>query len=184
MIYEPSTREVVAYKIFGNTLLIPYNRSFLKSLELKGNERILEYGSGPGFISKLISRKLKSGKLTCYDISKVWITIAQDKLSPLSNVEFNFNDLSNLKSNSYDKIIIHYVFHDVPANERKSQAEKLYDLLKKDGELIIREPIAFYHGVSVEEIKAIMKMVGLKEIKTGFLKALLMGKMFSGVYKK
>lgn len=184
MIYEPSTLEVLEYKIFGNTLLIPYYRSFVRSLALNGSENVLEYGSGPGFISKLIVKLLNDGQLTCYDISGIWLTLAQRRLRNYSNAVFNLNNLSKLEQNSFDKIVIHYAFHDVPTSERKSQIEKLYNLLKINGEIIIREPIAFNHGIPPEEIKTIMQITGLKEQRTSFSKALLMGEMFSGTFKK
>lgn len=50
--YEPGPTEVRITLLFGNTIANPLYKCYVNSLDLKGNERVLDFGSGSGVCSK------------------------------------------------------------------------------------------------------------------------------------
>jgi ubiquinone/menaquinone biosynthesis C-methylase UbiE len=157
--------------------------SFVDRLHLNGTEKVLEFGSGPGIMAKMIAEKLNrdGGSITCVDISQKWIREAQKKLKDIKNVDFQQGDLSDLliDENSYDLVTIHFVLHDLPKSIRFEKIKILVQKLKEGGKIAIEEPLRASHGMPVEEIQEIMSNVGLKIIESN-----KMGKKFFGIYEK
>ena len=85
---EPTQIEVRLTLALGLTLLSPYYRSFANSLDLNGNESVMDFGSGSGVCSRHIAARLQksNGKLTCVDISAVWQRVIQKTLRRFKNV--------------------------------------------------------------------------------------------------
>ena len=48
-------------------------KRYSKKLELKGNEKVLELGSGGGNLSRFLTGRLPQGELYCIDISPYWL---------------------------------------------------------------------------------------------------------------
>jgi ubiquinone/menaquinone biosynthesis C-methylase UbiE len=159
MSYEPPKLEVSINQFAAKTFAKPYHRDFVNILNLKGNEKVLDYGSGPGGPANLIAKKLSkgNGSLTCVDISQRWLECAKKMLSKYRNVDFHLGHISkvDVKSNEYDIIGIHFVIHDIPESDRNEIAASLADKLKKGGLLYMREPVS--------DIKQAEKMMGLFE---------------------
>jgi len=60
---------------FGNNRLFGFiYKNYIRTLNFKGNERVLDFGSGSGAGSKHLAKMLQKsgGHLTCVDISKYW----------------------------------------------------------------------------------------------------------------
>ncbi|NIV34621.1 MAG: methyltransferase domain-containing protein, partial [Anaerolineae bacterium] len=120
--HEPGKMEVwltmLAGKLFGRSVYEPY----VNSLGLRGDEKVLDFGSGAGTPAQLIAGKLAegSGTLTCVDVSQVWIKTAQKRLQAYSNVTFLSGEISDLDvpDESHDIVFIHFVIHDIPARQR------------------------------------------------------------------
>ncbi len=165
-----------------------FYRSYVESLGLKGNERVLEYGSGTGAASRHIAPILqkKTGHLTCVDISTVFMNSVKKKMSKYPNVDFMLGDIRilDIKSGSYDMVFMHYVLHDIPEGRRQENVGMLASKLKNGGRICIREPTGEKHGMPAEEIKRIMTYAGLKEVSSGTGKRTFGGPMFYGVFKK
>ena len=150
---EPPPLEVKLTLGLGKTLLNPYYRYFAKSLNLHGNEQVLDFGSGSGICSRHIAELLKKGgHLDCVDISHVWYQVIQKTLKNFNNVNFYLGHLGqlHLPENAYDLIVIHFVLHDIPCELRSGIIKMLSSLIKPGGRLIIREPQN--HGLVLEEI--------------------------------
>lgn len=163
-----TTVDYYLHSFFGNTIRKSFYKDFVDNLNLNGNEKIFEFGSGPGCLSKPIIRQLSSeGNLSCLDISDVAINILKKKLKKYNNVEYYLGDINKfkIKSNSYDLVIIHFVLHDVPIGERKNIIYKLSNLLKKGGKIVIKEPTKENHGMKGFEIKELMNQASLIEEK-------------------
>ncbi len=165
-----------------------FYRSYVESLGLKGNERVLEYGSGTGAASRHIAPILqkKNGHLTCVDISTVFMGSVKKKVSKYPNVDFMLGDIRilDIKSGSYDVVFMHYVLHDIPEGRRQENVGILASKLKNGGRICIREPTGEKHGMPAEEIKRIMTYAGLKEVSSGSGKRTLGGTTFYGVFRK
>lgn len=165
-----------------------YYRNFVNSLELRGDEMVLDFGCGPGAASKFIAQNLEraGGKLTCLDISEKWIARARKNLSQFSNVEFYAQDIRTWheRNDYYDTAVIHFMVHDIPQSDRPETIKTLAQKMKKDATLIIREPVKEGHGISPEEIRELMRKNGLRETGSEITKIALMGTMHTGIYRK
>ena len=182
---EPSLAE--AYLLmFTSRLVGGYYRKYIESLGLKGDERVLEYGSGSGAASRYLIRALPKGHLTCVDISQVWMRFAQRAVGRYPNVDFLRGDLAGLpiEDGSRDGVFIHFVLHDLPQGERAEKVKLLARKLKKGGKVYLREPTGENHGMPAAEIRALMAGAGLAEISSGTGKSPEGWPTFQGTYVK
>jgi len=139
----------------------------IKSLGLKGDERILDFGCGGGVASRCLMRYVgKNGYVLCVDTSRYWMKVAAKRLREYPNVECRVGDirLMNLPRGSFDVIVIFHVIHDIIPEERQPTLDVLSRLLKRQGKLFLREPVRSSHGMSIEEIHSLLVKAGLKEI--------------------
>jgi 2-polyprenyl-3-methyl-5-hydroxy-6-metoxy-1,4-benzoquinol methylase len=165
MVHEPSRGEIRVANLALKTFLRPAYSRFVKDLELVGDEVVMDYGSGPGIMSRMIAIRLKKGHLTCVDASRNWIKVAKRNMSGSQNVEFRLGRISDIAFPSpFDVIVVHYVLHEVPRGQRESTIKTLVSNLKADGRLVIREPTRDPpHGMPSTEIKELMISAGLVE---------------------
>jgi len=162
--------------LIGGPLL--YNPYF-KTFGLKGNEKVLDFGCGGGAGSRCLASLLnEDGRLMCVDASSYWIAKARRRLDKYPNVECKSGDIRKLdiSDSSFDVISTIHVIHDIAPAERQDIAKVLSQKLKAGGLLFIREPIKKSHGMPVEEIRALLSGVGLKESKHKETKSEYMGK--------
>ncbi len=78
---EPGSLDVFLTILIGNLLGSVY-KGYVNRLGLQGDERVLDFGSGAGTPARYIAQKLlgRNGRLTCVDISHVWMKMAQKRL--------------------------------------------------------------------------------------------------------
>ena len=162
--------------ILGGPLLYnPYYRSF----NLKGHEKVLDFGCGGGTGSKCLIKLLNgNGHLTCIDVSSYWIKVANKRLKKFSNVDCKHGDIRklNIPNSSFDVITIIHVIHDIEPSERQSTITALGKSLKKGGVIFIREPIRKSHGMPVKEIRSLLSSAGLREAEHEIRKSEYIGK--------
>ncbi|NYT12760.1 MAG: class I SAM-dependent methyltransferase [Methanomassiliicoccales archaeon] len=165
MVHEPSRGKILVANFILKTFLRPTYSRFVKDLDLTGNENVMDFGSGPGVMSRMVALRLGKGHLTCVDASRNWIEVAKRNLSGLQNVEFRLGRISDIAFPSpFDVIVVHYVLHEVPRGQRESTVKALVSNLKSDGRLVIREPTREpYHGMPSTEFKELMISAGLVE---------------------
>ena len=157
-------------------------KNYSSRINLKGDEKVLEVGSGRGNLSRFLAEKLHLGKLVCVDSSNYWINKARRRLKKFNNIEFIEEDILNFKRKNYfDSIVIHYILHDL---EQKEKAVEIFkDSLKKTGFIYIREPTRKEHGISDNTIEDLFE-------RNGFLKGKsnegysfpLKGKIYEGIF--
>jgi len=185
---EPTSLEVFLTIISARTFARPFYKRSIKSLELKGNEKVLDYGSGSGAAAKLIAKSLhkKGGRLMCVDISKTWMKIIIKRMKNFSNIEFKLGDITNLdiKNSFFDVILIHFTLHDIEEGFRSEKLKILVRKLKNNGRLITIEPTKESHGMPIQEIHDLMDSAGLKEIDCKTSKPFLIGPVYKGVFTK
>ncbi|QZY55070.1 class I SAM-dependent methyltransferase [Crassaminicella profunda] len=163
---NPTFMEIFIEKWLNNKIGVPVYNGYVKKLNLRGDEKVLEFGCGGGTCSKLMAKRLlKKGFLTCVDTSPFWIKKAQERMKNYKNVEFLLGDIGTLhiKDHYYDIVSIHFVLHDIEEYLRQNIIDVLSSKLKRNGKLYIREPIKKSHGMPFEEIRMLMKKSGLSE---------------------
>ncbi len=164
--------------LIGGPLL--YNPYF-KTLGLKGDEQVLDFGCGGGAGSRCLRKILKNnGHLTCVDISNYWIKRAKKRLGEYPDVSCLVGDIRKmyLTNKSFDLINIFHVIHDIAPEDRQDTVNTLARLLNKNGKFFIREPIKQSHGMPVSEIRELFSNAGFNEAKFTENKS-----EYSGVFK-
>lgn len=182
--YEnPSLLYRVIDELGNNRLFSFMYKRYIKSLNLSGNEIVLDFGSGSGAGSRHLAKILSKGNghLTCVDISKYWMNKAKKRLKCYDNVDFLIGQLSDLQlpEKSFDIIYIFYALHDVSMNLRNDTVSQFNRTLKNNGRLYIKEPQRENDGMPIDEIKGLMKSNGFYEDSSIVDKG-----SYSAVYKK
>jgi|GEM_PF-717495 len=160
--------EITAFRFLTNRLLAGYYRRFIQSLELIGTERVLELGSGTGAASVHLAASLRrGGRLTCTDISIPMQNAAKQALSAFRNVEFRLGDLPfmEIPDRTMDMVLIHFVLHDIPKSQRKSLLQTVRRILKPDGRMVLREPVAKTHGLPETELDSLTIEAGFRSLR-------------------
>ena len=187
-ITEPSKTSIRVHEFFWLKLMKGYYRNFVESFDMKGDEKVLDFGCGPGATSKFIAQILEKGggELTCLDLSRIWIEQAKKHLSRFSNVEYYVEDIRKWdeKNDYFDAVAIHFMLHDIDKSERQEVVRALAKKMKTDAKLFIREPAKEGHGMRSEEIQELMLKSGLKETESETTKSFIMGSMYTGVFSK
>lgn len=163
-----------------------YYRYYVEGLDFKGDERVLEYGSGSGAMSQYLAKALPNGHLTCVDISRVWMGYMKKVARKYPNIDLMQGDIADLAipAESYDIVYIHYMLHDVPARIQREKMRIVLAKLKNGGKVFLREPTSAGHGIAPEEVRAIMRENGLREISSAPGKSPQGVTTFQGVYLK
>jgi ubiquinone/menaquinone biosynthesis C-methylase UbiE len=182
--HEPSSLEILITVAAGNLFGGIY-RTAVEELDLRGDERVLDFGSGAGTPARLIARKLAEagGSLTCVDVSEAWLETARRRLNGHSNVSFLQGEIADLEvpCGSHDVVFIHFVLHDIPAGQRPVVVQHLARLLTSGGKLFIREPLG---AIGQDEVRGLMQQAGLDEVQANYSRLPLVGKTYHGLFVK
>ena len=183
--YEPPPLEIRITLALGLTVFSPYYRSFVRGLNLRGDEHVLDFGSGSGICSRHIAARLQrgGGQLTCVDISHSWMKVIRKTLHRYNNVNYCLGHITEIDfpDCAFDTVVIHFVLHDIPAVERLGVLHGLARKLKNQGRLIVREPQ--HEGLSLGELKQLTDHAGLKTA-TLSTRQLWIGHVYDGCFYK
>lgn len=184
--YEPTQKELLIHTLLDPIMDRLYYRAYVQKIGLKGNEKVIDYGSGSGVCSKCLAEKLIKGRLVCIDISSRWLETARKKLNHYPNTKLlqGYIENLNLKPDFFDVAILHFVIHDIPKQERKPILEHLKSALRQRGRLVIREPLNQKHGIQAEELHNLLTACGLKRLSMTTSKIRLLGNVVDAVYEK
>ena len=184
----PSKREIKLNVFATCYLMAPSYKNYINKMNLSGHEHVLDFGSGAGPSASYIANKLSKGdgELTCLDISPTWMTVIKARLADYNNINFILGDITQLEIEEgiFDKILIHFVLHDIDQNIRNAVISNLATTLKTGGKIYIREPSSDQHGMPSKEIQQLMRDNNLEEIQ------MLSGRMIAvipvseGIYQK
>lgn len=116
---------------YEQTISQPYTISFMLShLKLKNRQKILEVGSGSGYVLELINHISKNSKIFGIERIKELVKSSREKLNNYKNIKIIHRDGSKgLEDESpFDRILVSACSKDIP--------EKLVNQLKLNGILV------------------------------------------------
>jgi len=181
--HEPGKLEIWITLLIGRLLGGRFYKPYVEGLGLRGDERVLDFGTGAGTPARYLATRLQGagGHLTCLDVSQRWQAVARRRLRRFNHVDFVLGDVQTapLEEGSFDLVFIHFVLHEIPAGERPATVRRLAQLLSDGGRLAIREPLNF---ISQDEIRGLMAASGLIERAGRHTDVKTQGKVYEGIY--
>ena len=184
---EPGRAEAFAARLFTNLLLSPLYRRYVDEMGLRGDERVLDYGSGSGAAARHLAKRLQAGgRLTCMDVSARWQAVLRKVLRAYPKVEYRLGDVRamGLLEGSFDVVLVHWMLHDVAPWDRPSIVAELARLLRPGGRLFSREPTGAKHGMPAAEARELYAAAGLSESLAMEGKMPIIGQYYRGVWTK
>jgi ubiquinone/menaquinone biosynthesis C-methylase UbiE len=173
--YEPPLVGIILVPPLMRLVLGRYYGRRVHSLGLMGDERVLDFGAGPGVAALHFARALSKGegRLTWVDVSQGWMEAAQRTLRTL-----------DLEDDAYDLVFIHFVLHDVSKSDRPGVVHHLARVLRPGGKVILREPTSKDHGIAPSELRSLMNNAGLQETYLQTRRLLLIQPVCDAGYRK
>jgi len=116
--------------------------ALVQELNLRGDEKVLEIGSGPGRLSIEIGKLLPNGEVVGIDISENMLKLASAKAEELKvgNVKFVVGDALNLKfpDESFDVVVTSQLLHWIP--DAHKFLFEIHRVLKTGGKIGLISP--------------------------------------------
>lgn len=183
---KPPCAFVLVDGVLAPRLFRSLYRRYAQSLEVEGDEAVLELGCGSGGVAEHLAPRLAHGSLTCVDICPQLIKIARRRLRAYQNVQCHISRIGTLRlpDESFDLIVIHNALHDIPESERSATVLELGRILKPKGRLALREPTKPSHGMPSTAYRQLITTAGLMEQRAAEYKVFPAGLMFDAVFAK
>lgn len=128
----------------------------LASLEIKGGNVLIDFGSGTGTFAIQAARRC--AKVYAVDVSEAMIDCAEAKAikAGISNIEFHHAGFLTYKHNDspVDAVVTTFVFHHLPDFWKGIALRRVNSMLKPGGQLYI-------HDVILEETNALENIAAL-----------------------
>lgn len=121
--------------------LIPYEEmldSVVEKLNIKGNENILDAGSGTGNLSIKIASK--NANVTGFDYSEAGIAIHKSKQPGANVIKGDLNEPLPFSDNFFDKIASNNVIYTLTEQAQKRLFLEFYRILKPNGKIVLTSP--------------------------------------------
>ena len=143
----------------------------MAQLELKGDETIADIGAGSGYFTFMLAPHVPRGKVIAVDIQQEMLDFLEGKrkLKRAGNVETLLGTIEDTKlpENSTDLVLMVDAYHEF--SHPREMMESIVKGLKPGGRVIFLEyraedpsvPIKPLHKMTVQQVKAEMKVVGL-----------------------
>jgi ubiquinone/menaquinone biosynthesis C-methylase UbiE len=186
VITEPGRLEVLVNGWLMSAVGRFWYWGFINSMGLRGDERIIDYGSGTGIGAWCAAQVLKNGHVTCVDVSKAWLDAARRRLGGFDNVDFRLGDICTLglPGGAYDGIIVSFVLHDIDREDRPTKVKCLADRLKAGGKIFLKEPLGANHGMPAREVDVLMRGAGMAAERSAEVYMPTMGRCIEATYVK
>lgn len=162
-----SSKGVFPHK-WAFTLLIPLRNIFLSPIKLMSrmalspDMHVLEVGSGPGYFSLPVAKKLTNGRLVLADIQPEMIEMARMRLESkgLTNVDYYIcnGESFDFPDNSFDRIFLVTVLGEI--ENRDIYLTEFKRMLKPNGILSISEQAGDPDKLSFIEVREMAEKQG------------------------
>jgi ubiquinone/menaquinone biosynthesis C-methylase UbiE len=134
----------------------------IQRLAIKDDSRILEVGSGPGYFSVPIARKVTQGTLTLADIQPEMLDYAKRRLvkAGVSNVDYHLCNGSrfDLPEACFDIIFLVTVIGEV--ENKEDYLQEFRRLLKPNGILSLSELAGDPDKMTTQEVRTLAEQAG------------------------
>ena len=135
----------------------------VERLALRGDERVLEIGPGPGTFSVQIARRLTSGHLDLFDIQPQMLAKVKRKLDDAGyrNADFHSGDAGDglpFPDKTFDVAFLASVIGEVP--DRAACIRSMRQVLKPGGRLVFEEIFLDPDRLSVADLRALVEPEG------------------------
>lgn len=131
--------------------------NMLKFLGLKDGMKILEVGSGPGFVTELLLNEFKNNSVISLDVDKNLMDISKNRLKNIFNERLGFVQESILNTsfndNTFDFVLVRFVYQHI--NNTNTATKEIYRILKPGGKVVIVDIDNGIWGVTNPELKLI-----------------------------
>lgn len=183
---HPPLAFVLVDGVIAPRLFRLFYRRYSASIPLRGNESVIDFGCGSGGISEYLAPRLRSGSLTCVDLSEPMIQIARRRLKKYEYVLCLNGRIEALpiEPDSVDVVVIHNALHDVLEEERQLTLSHLVRALRPDGRLHFREPTKPSHGLPSATYCKMMTEAGLIQVAIKEYKVFPIGAVVDAVFRK
>jgi len=117
----PSGLEICTTRLMLHGLLSGSYRRFVDGMGLRGDERVLDYGSGSGAAARHLAKGLQAGgQLTCIDVSARWQVVIRRVLRDYPDVDFRLGDVRAmaLPESMFDVVLVHWIVAPWSRNSR------------------------------------------------------------------
>jgi ubiquinone/menaquinone biosynthesis C-methylase UbiE len=111
---------------------------FLKTIDLKVGERVLDVGSGPGFLARAIAKKVGTKGMVCgVDISEFFIQVAKSHNEDQPMISFSYGEATNLdfSNEEFDTVVCTQVLEYV--QDVGAALKEFNRVLRKGGKVAI-----------------------------------------------
>ena len=162
-------------------------KKFIEIADLKGDETVLDLGTGSGFLAIGFTKHLKNGKSIALDKYSLKSVNLKTQITTTLKTNFIGNTLKNAKENakienvqnkcrflesdvtnplkfkdkSFDIIVSSQLLYCISKNKRFAVFEEVDRVLKKNGKIIFFESISFYNW-NIDEAKNFFENKGYK----------------------
>lgn len=135
---EEASRRVEA--IYSTPDLIAQRQAVLNALKLRPGERVLDVGSGPGFLTAEMAVAVgASGRVSGIDISESMVAISERRCARLSHVEFHTGTATQLpfSDSDFDAAVSLQVYEYLTDGDVDTALEEVYRVLRPGGRVLI-----------------------------------------------
>lgn len=184
---DPGAVEVLLTRVMLHGVMSGAYARFVQNIGLRGDERVLDFGSGSGAAARHLVKVLRAGggRLTCVDISPAWQAALRKTLAGY-DVDYALGDIRQLglPAAGFDVVVMHWMLHDVPAADRRAVLSELARLLRPGGRLATREPTRPEEGIPAAQLRGLLQDAGLVESRGFEGSAFMMGPYYVGMWRK
>src|SRR5438132_4273234 len=135
---EEVSRQVEA--IYSTPDVAGQRRAILQALDLRPGERVLDVGSGPGFLAADMAVAVgASGRVRGVDISETMVAISQRRCADLPHVEFQIGDATRLPfpDGGFDVAVSTQVYEYLSDGDVTTALAELHRVLRLGGRVLI-----------------------------------------------